>query len=82
MNTYIRHIRTHRYNGGLSPPQANTRVSTKEIQSGPTSRRGRKVINRGRCVCCYVNAPNVPTGMRKTKMEDGKNIPVVTYVCL
>ena len=57
------------------------RRPTKELQKGPAARRGRKVPNRGRCVCCYVNAPKVAPDKRKTKMEDGKNIPVVTLAC-
>ena len=39
--------------GGL----IHRRVPTAALQSGPQSRRGRPVSLRGRCVCCYANAP-------------------------
>ena len=55
---------------------------TKMLQSGPSTRRGRPIPLRSRCVSCYALAP-VPTSAskRKTKMQDGKSIPNVTYAC-
>ena len=53
---------------------------TKELQTGPSTRRGRHVPLRGRCVSCYALAPVPTTGStRKTKMQDGRSIPNVTY---
>ena len=55
---------------------------TKELQTGPSTRRGRHVPLRGRCVSCYALAPVPTTGSRrKTKMQDGRSIPNVTYAC-
>ena len=59
------------------------RVQSKTLRSGPATRRGRAVPRRGRCVSCYALAPVPTTGTtkRKSKMQDGKSIPTVTYAC-
>ena len=58
-------------------------LPTKKLQTGPSTRRGRRVPLRGRCVSCYALAPvpTTTTSKRKTKMQDGRSIPNVTYAC-
>ena len=58
------------------------RVPTKELCSGPSTRRGAYVALRGRCVECYDRAPMPASGRgRKEFMSDGKRIPCVFYAC-
>ena len=57
------------------------RVPTAALQSGPQSRRGRPVSLRGRCVCCYANAPQPMDGSRKKLTRDGSCIPQTSFAC-
>ena len=58
------------------------RVPTKELCSGPSTRRGAHVTLRGRCVECHDRAPMSASGRgRKEFMSDGKRIPCVFYDC-
>ena len=58
------------------------RVLTSELRKGPSTRRGKPVPKRGRCVSCYARAPVPTTGSKRKKyMHNGDTIPVVSYAC-
>lgn len=51
------------------------------LNIGASSRRGRRVAERGRCSNCYSLAPTPVGGGRKTKMTNGDSIPNTVYAC-
>ena len=82
MNTYIYHVCILVHVGVMLGNVLHRHRPTNELQSGPSTRRGRSVPLRGRCVSCHSLAPLPTTGAkRKTKMQDGRSIPNVTYEC-
>ena len=58
------------------------RVPTENLQSGPSTRRGKRVALRGYCVQCFAITNKVNGEVRSVrKLSNGKNVPYVTYAC-
>ena len=66
------------YIGVLVGKRIHSRVRTKDLMSGPSSRRGKPIVLRGHCVHCLSIAKRV-NGI--PKLPNGKSVPYVTYAC-
>ena len=67
------------YTGVLVGRRTHHRVTTKELRSGVTVRRGKYVALRGHCVECLSVSKKLGKGY--LKMKDDTCVPYVTYAC-
>ena len=76
------YVLTHTYTGVLVNKKRHRHRPTVELCSGPQTRRGRYVPNKGRCVSCYALESTLELGGgRKVLMCNGSRIPQSTYAC-